>query len=725
MEEQNIVSPPPPVIEESQSETFYKKPKIIGLFALILALILGGGALAAISINKQKNNTDEKNQQQEDKFIADRTIVYGYWTGESSVIEAADLATGKTNIVSILPNNIKHVVSASTDLIYYIAETDILDHGSKIIRSNLETKQEEIVVVADDGYGIDDYKLSPNGMYMAVWMVQPRENAQILVGGKSRVYVLNTQDGSKNLIYDENISGVPINYPIGITNSGQLISDKFLPNSGAGWAYGMSTSNFDGTVKSPISAMPNGTYGSQPVLSDDGNYLGFAGYEGADGTVEVNGFRKAIVGANTFEIYDLVSKTREKIDTGIPSAIYSSISFDNLSNNYIVNAIYKDGQEVSNQQFAYDPSSKILIKLPAPQSNNSQSNLVVNMVDQNNFFIVDKVLGESNLGNLGPSYSQTINKISYYDARNQKGADINISQSPFQLIDIKSGKYFSSLIEKGILSYSREQLQLETFVLKPTLAPAREDQQNERPPSRIVPRDPSPGPEPPACKDTAYPKCNALLGTNYPVDKDLGDIGDPAFSSCAEKEFTSGNASGVCAGSPLYLYGEIGTTVNIEINTQTSNSNVDFFNNKISATLGQNSEIFVGNKSEKNISFDFRPAAKIIKSPKKGVTVKTSDAKSELLKISRDFGFNQRETSDLLGFINDIDSPYVYISFFDDSSSKSLLPISFDPIPDSYRSVIFYFKKVDAKPMEKGNLPSIEKISRKGLTAIEISYIVE
>ena len=82
------------------------------------------------------------------------------------------------------------------------------------------------------------------------------------------------------------------------------------------------------------------------------------------------------------------------------------------------------------------------------------------------------------------------------------------------------------------------------------------------------------------------------------------------------------------------------------------------------------------------------------------------------------------EIKDLTVSIDQFHSPYVFVSFFDDETSKVILPISFDPVPDVYRNIVFYLRPLD-NPIAS-NPPRFEKIpQRKGFTAIEVSSIID
>lgn len=720
MDERIVPFDRPPAIETPQGP---RKVKIFGLFALILALALGAGAFAFITVSNKGDIEDRNPKTQKERFLADRTVIYGYWTAETSVIESLDLSNGRTSVLSILPSNIKHVKIPFPNLVYFISETNLSDYGTKIIQKNLSDNTEKTIISADSGFGIDDYRISPNGNYIAVWMVELPSDSPQLQNGKSRVYSIDVNTLEKNLIYDEiSNSKTPVNYPLGITDSGQIFTDKFLPNSGAGWAYGMTVTDINGQTKQEISNMGNGTYGTQPVISGDGSYFAFAGYNGDDGASIENNFRKALISPNTFEVLNTNSLERTVVNTGIENAIYSGVMWDSLSNSFIVSAIHRNGNSsVVNSQLSYNPVTQTVVMLNIPPFDENDANNVIGIIDSEKYLVVDKVNGQSNLGNLGKSYAQVLNNISIYNSRSQTTSSVGINQQPFQLIDVKNGGYFSSLLESSNLSYSSDQLQLQTFVIKPTLAPVRERQQSERP---VVPNEPPPSEPPIECREIGYPQCNNLLGTNYPVDKDIGDIGDSAFSECIWAKQAAGEASGICSDSPLYIYGDKGTRVTVEVGAKISRPNVNILNNTFDAVLDGDGNLNVNSKNVSSIEFDYISKVKRLPILYSGYLVSKDKLKEKLTEISSKFRFNEKETNDILKFAPKIDSPYVFISFYDGKISHQILPLYFSPMPDIYRNIVFYFEKLEEKPAQSINPPIIDPIERRGFTAIEISYIV-
>jgi len=229
----------------------------------IFIAVLGAGAYTVTNTN---NNSGDNGNQNPSAFIplANKTVVYGYWTDKNSFIEAVDLQSGSIYSLATLDLNIKKVIPISPDSIIFINKIDAMDYGKEISIFYYASKVISPIISAAEGYGIDDYVISPNKKYLATWEISVPENSQGLIGGASRVYTVDLINPQrKNLIYDEPIGrGLFIHYPLAILDNGELYLDKFEPNNGAGWANGVSVSDFLGSVssKKDISLMSAGTF---------------------------------------------------------------------------------------------------------------------------------------------------------------------------------------------------------------------------------------------------------------------------------------------------------------------------------------------------------------------------------------------------------------------------------------------------------------------------------
>ncbi len=716
---------------------FNPKDNPVAFIAFMFLAFIAFGALSIFILDLQ-NRPGEKNTREEQvnfSSISNHAVVYGYWTGGETKVQAADLSTGEIFSLASIGADVKKISVTSADSIIFMNKTDVRDHGQEIATYNFSTKQITPVIQASSGFGIDDYILSASKRYIALWEVAiPQDKA--LDSGQSRVYTVDLQNPQvKNLIYDENISETTFaHYPVAVTDTGEVFMDTFKPNVGAGWANGMSYASFDGSLKSTIEQMQSGTYGTQPKMSPDGRMLAFGGFNGTAeaGSQETNGFKKAIVSPNTIEIFDLNTKSRTKLSNISDENIYPSVLWDSRENTilYTLMSINKDIAG----EYSYVISSSSNSKINSTLGNDFS---VITGLGANKYLVGVYNNESSALGNLGDTYSQMVSQLGILV--NGKKTNLNTDQSLVQYIDTFPGKYFSGIDRLDALvstDDTQNQLQLQTFTLKPSLEPKRLEQQSNPPVSTGCegsdgdgdcttptprPAEPTVTPIPPRplCVDLRREWCNQQMGVDY----QRGDnrVNDEDFLLCLEesKKHVLG-----CADSPLYLYGDEGKKVSVYIATPVSSSNAPY-QGEYSGILSGKGGIVIGGVEYSSLDYDYVPAIKKIPRLTYGRIVKSGEVGSVVREFSKKLGLNETETadtvSDLKGKIN---SGYVFVSFFDEKTSKAILPISFSPKPDVYRNIVFFLKSVDApyfvSEPEFGAYPT-----RKGFTAVEVSYIIE
>lgn len=707
----------------------FKEDNPVKFFAILFA-ILALGAVSVVNLARDnKNGGGESPQNQKSsKFIpiSNHTLIYGFWEQNSSKINSFNLTSGETHELASLPFNIKKVTVVSPQELIFINETDVRDHGRQISSFNISSKQISTLIRAEGNYGIDDYVVSPGKRYIALWEVSIPEG-QNLSSGASRVYTFDRQNGVQNLIYGESASSgsAMFHYPLAITDIGEVFTDTFEPNSGAGWAHGMSVSNLQGTQKQDIASMVSGTYSTQPVLSPDGRQLAFAGYDGIKGsgtTVSLGGFRQAILSPNTIELLDTSTKQRTKLPGLSNSDGYPSVSFDQDSGNIIFSMISRDLSK--NGQYIYNLNSSTFSKLEADRANIDDYTFLTGL-GLGKYLVAKSNNSPTAIGNLGDKYASLLENISVYDQEQRKVTTLDASRSFIQYIAVVPKNYFNDT--NLTVTASNNQLQLQTFTLKLTLAPKREEQQSNPPPSSTGEQ------TQPTCADVNSHICNQILGTNFdkpgPDFRSIMDINikDPSPS---EKEFIDCNIKTAigrfilsCPDSPLYLYGERGTNVSVRVNTQISNSNINY-NGSYSGYLIGDGGINVAGQKYKSIAFDYISAIKKLPRLDYGKTVRADKVGDAILEYGTKLGLNKTEIYDLIDSIGKFNSSYVFVSFFDEEKSKAMLPISFNPKPDVYRNIVFYFRGLEVPVAVKP--PTFEAFpARRGFTAIEISHIID
>ncbi|HWY79988.1 MAG TPA: hypothetical protein VNW29_06560 [Candidatus Sulfotelmatobacter sp.] len=378
-----------------------------------------------------------------------QTLVYGTWTSQTSVIRSVDFASGNSTTIATLPLTIKKVSILSKNTLLYIDQTDTNDHGQRISVYNMNEKQIVTNIPADNSFGIDNYVLSSNKHYLVIWEVKFNPQTQSLQGGQSRVYAIDlTRPTVSNLLYDETATTtIPIHYPRAILNDGTVFTDQFIPNDplgGTGWAYGMSTVDFDGTNKQDIATMNNGNYGSQPTLSPDGKYLLFAGYDGSngDGTAIKNGYRQALLTPNTVELLDIKSLQRYTLPNLPDTNTYSEVQWDIQTGNVIISMLSQDAKQMG--LYSYDLGKLQTRQIPLPTANGIQYGYISQLTDTKTLIGIQSN-DAANLGNLGETYAYAYTQLATIDTNNTL-AYLSLEDPFVQYITILPGNYFNSVL---------------------------------------------------------------------------------------------------------------------------------------------------------------------------------------------------------------------------------------------------------------------------------------
>jgi hypothetical protein len=316
---------------------------------------------------------------------------------------------------------------------------------------------------------------------------------------------------------------------------------------------------------------------------------------------------------------------------------------------------------------------------------------------------------------------------------------LDLRQGIKQFISFSPARYFPKESTQ-VLAAGNDQLQLQTFHIKPKLVDSREDQQTKPIPNppKTIPIGDNPDPAPPASSPTpkqptenkpVWGTCHDVEAVYIPQKCGAPPSSGPelvAYSEClkqAKKEFYS---KYTCSDSPLYLYGASGTNVTVTVHTPIFNSNAKQDAGVYDMTLGNNGEMFVSGQMFQGIEYDYTPAIQKINPPTKGIVIPNEETGEKLREYASRLGLNTKETDDLVNYgTSVVTGEYVFISFFDHETSHAILPITFDPKPDVYRNIVFYFKNLEEKPNFSIQPPEFETIVRKSFTAIEVSGMVD
>jgi len=518
--------PIPPQLEKLYTKNHLMLPIILIVLVIfcvtIFSLLLENGKSNknAVTATTPTPAATKKGVQPTPVANKTQTLVYGTWTSQSSVVRAVNLGTGTVKDVVSLPLTIKKITVLSPNTLLYIDQTDKNDHGARISVYNMQQKQITINIPADNGYGIDDYVLSPDKRYLAIWEVQFSPGTNMLLGGASRVYAvdLNTPTVT-NLLFDESTlmqntenTPLPIHYPRAILDNGTVLTDQFIPNDpkgGTGWAYGMSKVDFDGTNKQDISSMTNGTYGSQPTLSPDGKFMLFEGYDesNGDGTAVKNGYRQALLTPNTVELLDTTTFNRYKLPNLPPANTYADAQWDKQTGNVIISILSKKTQQMG--VYWYDLGKLQYTQIPLPLANSTQYGYI-SQLNGNKTLIGIQSTDPSNLGNLGDTYAYAYTQIATIDTKGKLNP-LTLGDPFMQYITLLPGDYFQKVLAAqtsqttpqpgvtyAVLQGTDANPQNYNFFLKTTLASLRIQGKS------------NPGGSTTACQNLGNTRCAAL-----------------------------------------------------------------------------------------------------------------------------------------------------------------------------------------------------------------------
>ncbi|MBP6913229.1 MAG: hypothetical protein KBC00_01315 [Candidatus Levybacteria bacterium] len=767
MDESQQQLAPDPSLLNNQSNLLNRHKKLFIIFSAAILIVILLGIINIVSVTVEKNTESRKNEaikksltvkNSQTKEKSPNSIVYAFRSTSGVSVGLIDLTQQKEKILTELPKNIKHIRILTPSVISYIANTNSWDYGTQIVKNDTTQKKEVTLFTISDGFGIDDYRISPNGKYLAIWAVKPLPNASQLIGGESRVYSVDTTNNKQYLLYSETSSTTsPVHYPVGVTNNGEVFTDTFLPNSGVGMAYGMSYSSINGEVKTPIQSLENGTYGTQPEMSKDGRYFVFAGYDGSigNGAEAVGAYRKVILSTNTLDVLDTATREKIRLLNVAPDSI-TDAQWDSLSGNIIYKKISTQQEKTGRYLFdlATKTSKKIDVsKMVAPVALDDKA-YVIEGTDSTQTFITRKTPTNTYINNLGADYTLLAEKLYFYDKKTNNIKIFPLSvPSYFQILGFTKENLLGSQVSKNRIAELNEKnyaLSLQAIVIEPKLGPIREDRQSELPPN----------PQPTLAPQTGtgnFCMDEAIAGCNYHFTGDSTKPPDPmtaAYGTCLQEAYDSANicyecleragllstsstrsssnnlvANGTgdaCYDSPLYLYGQQGKNVTIRFGTPIYPINASVLPEKgLNAKLLTNGDFLVDDKVLSGFEFDYLPALRTIQKPTHGVLIPGNMLEETLKSFGLSIGLNKKEILDLVSSTAKIKSPYLFVSFYSDELSKQILPISFTPHPDTYKNIVFYIKKYSSQPSIKPKAPVFEKIIRKGFTAIEVSFVEE
>ena len=111
-----------------------KKYGLAGAFIAALLIFLLGASYTVDKIHKSTSATITPTPKA--VYLADATVIYGFWTDNSSTVKAVDLSSGKEAVLATLGKNVKHVKIINGKTISFI-KSNMRSKGPSLGRSTI------------------------------------------------------------------------------------------------------------------------------------------------------------------------------------------------------------------------------------------------------------------------------------------------------------------------------------------------------------------------------------------------------------------------------------------------------------------------------------------------------------------------------------------------------------------------------------------------------------
>lgn len=631
------------------------------------------------------------------------TLVYGTFSADKAVIYAIN-DDGINNIpIAAIPVDSKYVRLVAEgggvpDLLYYIGETDEFDRGKKLVQHRISTQAVGGVAEADADWFIDDYRVSPDGSWIAWWEIKPdpgHEREHTLFA--SRVFVAPVADpSSKRLVVNEHSTGTFIHLPRFFDGGNNLYLDRFKPSE---YAFYLGLYKYIPTSGSivPVAGMEKDSYNSNPVVSPDGGRIAFTVFNSnatvklTPGTTEST--RETAINRNMIVVLELNSGIRTAALDPVASNPASPTQYGKLSWS-------GDGEELAFEQFKlerntsgeYKPVSQGLYKV----------RLADGIVQQ----VVENHGGTRDFGVIGFSFEDEVDQRSllYYTKTDRKGSlgpEITlIPQLYFATSVASGGERELPILPLGMMQYIG-------FTQKPRGNPLGVGV----PDSDIL----RPGDDALSLQLGSFdfrPVVRPGSNPRSDCENQWEEVGYPSFEACE-----------MC---PVYFYPEEETAVNVRVgDTPVFNSNIEYSNGwNIIANPGGTIREQRGNQSKQeelyqSLKFDY--SSPLPPAPDYGWVVSEKEAVEQLVEYAQRLGLNERELAELSEFWQKSlpYSPFYHISHFTEENAKKVLPLKFNPEPDTFINIVFYVRAL-AAPISVAE-PEIAPVHRDGFTIVSWS----
>ena len=195
-------------------------------------------------------------------------------------------------------------------------------------------------------------------------------------------------------------------------------------------------------------------------------------------------------------------------------------------------------------------------------------------------------------------------------------------------------------------------------------------------------------------------------------------------SWCSNQALTAGIDGVFCLGKPvIYLYPTKDTPVNVKVNTPGSivESIPAYTNTGWNVLAHPNGNIEDNGKTYKELYYE--SSVTKVNAPKEGFIVEKNNAEVKLREITSKLGLIKPEQEEFLAYwlpkINNLNSPYIFISVIDKNEKERIDNVEIIPQPNTKIEFLVYFKPV-YKPFSVPELNFPAKApERIGFTSVE------
>jgi len=720
------------------------------LVVVLGLLILAIGFSWGININ-QKNAGDISPSPTPDSLIkipsqpvssdntqskTNATLVYGLWSPGVVEVRTVNDDGSFDHPITKLPAKIKDIHVLNRSEVLYLSDTDSYDHAKRIETINTATLETKIIAEAEPNWGIDDVIVSPDKTYIAWWEVKFAAESKILLGGDSKVHLLNLDTGKSSMVIQEHSDKKsPIHYPLFFDRQNKLYLDTFKPNTGRGFYLGVSSvTPQNPTQLNPVEQLSQGKFSSHPLLIPNQNKIVFIGFDSKaefilDQKIKEDPKRLELDNPNQIVLLDLDSFSEKVIADSSLGKIYSDLSYsaDGSKSFY---TIYHWSLPTGTIRTV---SSQKQLGVYDNQNGSFQvySNLLPIGTKVMNIYgnqLLLATLEKDSLGNLGENYTETISKLASFDLNSNK-SNFFYQRPKTQIIDLLSAQTRDSLNLLGQTTESNEGDNLKSTQLGEVIIP---QSQNEQIVNRLDSQN----------DNKTDPECDPNKTTN-PDNKDGNKNKDGIPPGCRCRNLCPDlhdqkgdnwkdicrDQVGKCYDSPLYLYPE--TTTNVVIQPKVSNrvyySKPGLISGSWKLRVDPKGIItdragITYNKVDYNyFSSDYSP-------PGYGLVATQANLNQTLNFYARSLGLNEKETKDFVSFweeeLTHSLAPYYLISHYPAETASKIMSFEINPTPQTFLQVIMYLKPLQL-PISIP-LPTFNQIPpRKGFTAVDWSGKIE